>query len=92
MEQALQKRTLRLETRVTPEEKEMIYTAARIMGTTMANFVVMAAKEAAQRSIRLNATLTLSLQGQQRFYAELQDRKVKSQAIAAARELETQVE
>jgi len=50
----------RLEARLTPEQKKHIERAARIKGTSVSDFVVLSADDAAVRTIREQETLTLN--------------------------------
>jgi len=50
----------RLEARLTPEQKKHIERAARIRGTSVSDFVVLSAEDAALRVIQQEASLTLS--------------------------------
>lgn len=61
----------RLDARVTSEEKEVIETAARLRGTSVTDFLVTSAKEAAVRTIRENETLTLAERSRKVFVEAL---------------------
>ena len=50
----------RLEARLTPEQKKHIEHAARIKGTSVSDFVVLSADDAAVRTIREQKLLTLN--------------------------------
>jgi uncharacterized protein (DUF1778 family) len=50
----------RLEARLTPEQKKHIEQAARIKGTSVSDFVVLSADDAAVRTIREQEVLTLN--------------------------------
>lgn len=63
-------RSMRLETRVTPETKALLQRAAAIHGRSLSDFVVASAQEAAERTIRAHDVITLSVRDSQRF-AEL---------------------
>ena len=52
----------RLEARLTPEQKKHIEQAASIKGTSVSDFVVLSAAEAAVRTIREQEVLTLNEQ------------------------------
>jgi len=65
------KKTERLEARVTPEEKETIETAALLRGTSVTDFLVMTAKEAAVRTIRENEVLILAERSRRIFVEAL---------------------
>jgi uncharacterized protein (DUF1778 family) len=49
----------RFEARLTPEQKRHIELAARIRGTSISDFVVLSADDAAMRTIREHEVLTL---------------------------------
>jgi uncharacterized protein (DUF1778 family) len=57
----------RLEARLTPEQKNHIEHAARIKGTSVSDFVVLSADDAAVRTIREQEVLTLSERARQVF-------------------------
>ena len=79
-------RAERLDARVTREEKEMIETAANLRGTSASDFVRMATKEAALRTIREHEVLTLNDEARRVFVeALLNPPKPNERAIAAAR-------
>ena len=65
------KKTERLEARVTPEEKETFETAALLRGTSVTDFLVMTAKEAAVRTIRENEVLILAERSRRIFVEAL---------------------
>ena len=50
----------RLEARLTPEQKKYIEHAARIKGTSVSDFVILSADEAALRTIREQQALVLT--------------------------------
>jgi len=50
----------RLEARLTPDQKKHIEQAARIKGTSVSDFVVLSASDAAVRAIREQEVLTLN--------------------------------
>jgi uncharacterized protein (DUF1778 family) len=52
-------RKQRLEARLTPEQKKYIEKAARIKGTSVSDFVVLSASDAAVRTIREHEALVL---------------------------------
>ncbi|MGH9604488.1 MAG: DUF1778 domain-containing protein [Terracidiphilus sp.] len=60
MAQAQTARAARLEARVTPELKRRLEYAASLKGTSLTEFVVQSAQEAAVRAIRENEATTLS--------------------------------
>jgi uncharacterized protein (DUF1778 family) len=82
----------RLDARLTREEKEMIETAAGLRGTSSSDFVRMAIKEAALRTIREHEILTLGEQSRKIFVeALLNPPKPNEKAIAAARRLKQEI-
>src|SRR6266851_2820098 len=57
----------RLEARLTPEQKKHIERAARIKGTSVSDFVVLSADDAAMRTIREQEVLTLNERARELF-------------------------
>jgi uncharacterized protein (DUF1778 family) len=57
----------RLEARLTPEQKEHIERAARIKGTSISDFVVLSADDAAVRTIREQEVLVLNERAREVF-------------------------
>ena len=81
----------RLDARVTPEEKKTIETAARLRGTSVTDFLVMSAKEAAAQAIQENHIQVLSERSRQVFVEALltkPDRKTLSSAKRLKREIQ----
>ncbi|MCI0604479.1 DUF1778 domain-containing protein [bacterium] len=56
-----------LEARLTPEQKKHIERAARIKGTSVSDFVVLSAEDAALRTIYEQQTLTLNERASEAF-------------------------
>lgn len=82
----------RLDARLTREEKEMIETAAGLRGTSSSNFVRMALKEAALKTIREHEVLTLAEESRRIFVeALLRPPKPSAKLIAAARRLDREI-
>ena len=82
----------RIDARLTREEKETIETAARLRGTTVRDFVVLSAKEAAVRAIRENEMLTLTGQSRRSFVeALLAPPRPNRRALAAVRRYRAEV-
>lgn len=79
-------RAERLDARVTREEKEMIETAASLRGTSASDFVRMATREAALKTIREHEVLTLN-EEEKRIFVEalLNPPKPNAKLVAAAR-------
>jgi uncharacterized protein (DUF1778 family) len=79
-------RAERLDARVTREEKEMIETAASLRGTSASDFVRMATREVALRTIREHEVLRLDGEAKRVFVeALLNPPKPNDNLIAAAR-------
>src|SRR5260370_14017504 len=57
----------RLEARLTPEQKKHIEHAARISGTSISDFVVLSADDAAVRTIREQEVITLNERAREGF-------------------------
>ena len=85
-------RAERLDARVTREEKEMIETAASLRGTSASDFVRMATREAALKTIREHEVLTLN-EEEKRIFVEvlLNPPKPNERALAAARRWKEEV-
>ncbi|MGA3077472.1 MAG: DUF1778 domain-containing protein [Bryobacteraceae bacterium] len=66
-----QKRTARLEARITYRALAVVRRAAEIQGRSVSDFVVGAAQEAAQKTIAEVEVIQLSRQAQERFAALL---------------------
>jgi uncharacterized protein (DUF1778 family) len=76
----------RLEARVSPEEKKTIEMAARIRGTSVTDFVVMSAREAALKAIRENEVLELGERARKVFVEALLNPPTPNpKALAAAK-------
>lgn len=65
------KKLERIDARMTRDEKRTIETAARLKGTTVTEFVLSSAKEAAARAIRENEVLVLGEQDRKVFVEAL---------------------
>src|SRR5258708_12828078 len=61
----------RLETRLTPQQKKRIERAAKIKGTSLSDFVVLSAEDAALRVIREQETLILNERAKEGFIEPL---------------------
>lgn len=61
----------RLEARLTSEQKQRIEHAARIKGTSVSDFVILSAAEAAVRTIREHEVLTLNERAREVFVQAL---------------------
>ncbi len=83
---AVEKKSERIDARLTAEEKSAIEAAARLRGTTVRDFVVFSAKKEALRTIREMETLTLTGRSRRIFVeALLHPPKPSAKALAAAR-------
>jgi len=60
-------RTARIEARISPDALAVVKRAAEIQGRSVSDFVVAAAREAAQRTIEENHLFRLSIEDQRRF-------------------------
>jgi uncharacterized protein (DUF1778 family) len=74
----------RLEARLTPEQKKRIEHAARIKGTSVSDFVVLSADDAAVRTIREQEVLTLNERAREVFANALLNPPAPSGRLAAA--------
>ena len=78
-------RTARLEARITPDALAVVRRAAEIQGRSISDFVVAAAREAAQRTIEETHLLRLSLEDQRRFVELLLDPPAPAPALERAK-------
>lgn len=74
----------RLEARLTPEQKKHIEHAARIKGTSVSDFVVLSADDAAVRTIREQEVLTLNERAREVFANALLNPPAPSGRLVAA--------
>ena len=74
----------RLEARLTPEQKKHIEHAARIKGTSVSDFVVLSADDAAVRTIREQEVLTLNERAREVFARALLHPPAPRRRLAAA--------
>ncbi|SRR5713101_2398775 len=74
----------RLEARLTPEQKMHIEQAARIRGTSVSDFVVLSADDAALRTIREHEVLTLNERARKVFIHALLHPPAPSRRLVAA--------
>jgi uncharacterized protein (DUF1778 family) len=74
----------RLEARLTPEQKKHIEHAARIKGTSVSDFVVLSAADAALRTIREQEVLTLNERARAVFVNALLRPPAPSRRLVAA--------
>jgi uncharacterized protein (DUF1778 family) len=74
----------RLEARLTPEQKKHIEHAARIKGTSVSDFVVLSADDAAVRTIREQEVLTLNERARDVFVRALLNPPAPGRRLVAA--------
>jgi len=74
----------RLETRLTPQQKKRIERAARIKGTSLSDFVVLSADDAALRVIREQETLSLNERASEVFIDALLNPPAPGRRLAVA--------
>ncbi len=79
-------RTARLEARITPDALAMVRRAAEIEGRSVSDFVVVAAREAARRTIEESHLIRLSIEDQRRFAELLLDPPEIAPALERARQ------
>jgi uncharacterized protein (DUF1778 family) len=83
--QAESNRTSRIEARIAPDVLALVKRAAEILGRSVSDFVVVAAQEAAHRTIEEAHVIRLSVQDQQRFADCLLNPPKPSPALARAK-------
>jgi uncharacterized protein (DUF1778 family) len=76
----------RLEARLTREQKEHIEQAARIKGTSVSDFVILSAEEAALRTLREQQELTLNERAREVFADALLNPPAPGERLSAAAE------
>jgi len=74
----------RLEARLTAEQKRQIEHAARIKGTSVSDFVVLSAADAALRTIREHEVLTLNERAREAFAQALLSPPAPGRRLLAA--------
>lgn len=85
-------RSERLDARVTPEEKEIIETAASLRGISVTDLLRMSVKDAAIRIIRENEVLNLAERSRKVFVEALMNPpKPNEKALAAAKRFRREV-
>lgn len=77
-----QKKTARLEARLTPDVFALLQRAARLQGRSVSEFVVDAAQRAAEETVERRSLIELSLADQERFAEAL----LNPEPVAAAME------
>lgn len=78
-------RTARIEARITPDALAVVRRAAEIQGRSISDFVVAAAREAAQRTIEETHLIRLSVEDQRRFVQLLLDPPAPAPALERAK-------
>jgi uncharacterized protein (DUF1778 family) len=73
-----------LEARVTPEQKRLIERAAELRGTTITEFVVVSAQQAAANTIKDFETLTIRDEAREVFIRAVLNPPAPNQAARAA--------
>jgi uncharacterized protein (DUF1778 family) len=84
-------RTSRIEARIAPDTLAIVKRAAELEGRSVSDFVVSAAKEAAQRRIEETSLIRLSLEDQQRFVDLLLNPPPLPPALVRAKEAHAQL-
>ena len=74
----------RLEARVTPDQKRLIERAAKLRGTTITEFVVVSAQQAAANTIKDFETLTIRDEAREVFIRAVLNPPAPNQAARAA--------
>src|SRR5215469_14423087 len=74
----------RLEARVTPDQKRLIERAAELRGTTVTEFVVVSAQQAATQTIKEFQTLTLNDRAREVFVDAILNPPEPNEAARAA--------
>ena len=74
----------RLEARLTPEQKKHIEHAASLKGTSVSDFVVLSADDAAVRTIREHENLNLNKRAREVFVDALLEAPAPGRRLAAA--------
>jgi uncharacterized protein (DUF1778 family) len=81
------KRSERLDARVTPEQKRLLLKAAALKGSSLTEFLVSSAQEAAYRTIQKHEVIKLGERDRETFVnALLSEREPSEEAKQAARE------
>ena len=74
----------RLEARMTPQQKELLQCAADLRGTSLTNFVLMSAKQAAEETIREHNIISLTARDSLVFAEALLNPRAPSAKLRAA--------
>jgi len=76
----------RLETRVTPEQKELVQQAAALQGRSLTDFVSASVQQAAEQTIREHKVITLSAHGSRVFMEAILNPKPANDRLRQAAE------
>jgi len=79
-------RTARIEARIAPDSLAIVRRAAELQGRSVSDFIVVAAREAAQRTIEENQIIRLSVEDQQAFAKAILDPPEPMPALRRAAE------
>ena len=78
-------RTTRLEARISPDALTLVKRAAEIQGRSVSDFVVSAAREAAQRAIEATQIIRLSMEDQKALAESILDPPEPTRALRRAK-------
>jgi uncharacterized protein (DUF1778 family) len=78
-------RTTRLEARISPDALTLVKRAAEIQGRSVSDFVVSAAREAAQRAIEATQIIRLSMEDQRTLAESILDPPEPTRALRRAK-------
>jgi len=84
MQEEHTKKTARLEVRMPPATHALLQTAVDLQGRSMSDFVVTAARQAAEETIAEHGLIQLSLDDQKRFAQALLDPQPPTPALEEA--------
>lgn len=79
-----ERRTHRLQARIAPKVLDLIKRAAEVRGSSLSDFVVAAARDAAARELEQQNIIRLSAQEQRQFVALLLDPRKPNKALKRA--------
>lgn len=84
-------RTSRIEARISPEALAIIRRAAELQGSSISDFVVAAAHEAAQKIVAEAAVIRLSVEGQRQFVEAILNPPPPNAALKRALKLHSEL-
>lgn len=84
-------RTKRIEARIAPDMLAIVKRAAEIQGRSISDFVVLAAQEAAYKTIKENHLIILSMEDQNKFVELLLNPPALSPAMERAKQAHSQM-